>query len=98
MGDIFLGTRKIPPWKIARAKIPNHVNSHLKIPTHSDSSGRLPSPPRIIPNYIHLNSTLKNAANENSPPLPPKKMIASSLYKLATENFPKSLTHACSLF
>ena len=113
MGDIFLGTRKILPWMIAPRriapqhitpledcprKIPNHVNSPLKIPTHSDSSGRLPPPPyQIIPNYVYLNSTLKNPTNENSPP-PLKKRIALSLYKLATENSLKSLTHACSLF
>ena len=114
MGDIFLGTRKIPPWKVAPLriapqhitpledfprKIPNHVNSPLKIPTHSDSSGRLPPPPpppRIIPNYIYLDSTLKNPTNENPPPT--KKKRIARLYTNWPQKIPRkaSLMHAVS--
>ena len=107
MGDIFLGTRKIPPWKIAPRriapqhitpledcprKIPNHVNSPLKIPTHSDSSGRL-HPPGIIPNYIYLNSTLKNPTNENSLP-PQKKKDSLVSIQIGHRKFPEK-PHPC---
>ena len=88
-----IAPQHINPLEDCTQKIPNHVNSPLKIPTHSDSSGRLPRPPRIIPNYIYLNSTLKNPTNENSLP-PPKKKDSLVSIQIGHRKFPEK-PHPC---